>query len=226
MNGLQLKTAASALAEIEKEVGGRDAIIQALVTAPQSRDVKLVLGMLGDPDRRGYTLARICEEAKILPGTLLDMLERGTKLRTRIIAGQIIAQGTPAVVRDVMQKAAPYQDACYQCAGTGSITPEPSKDEPNPKPEPCELCKGVGQLQYKAEPAARELALEIAGLTAKGGGIVINNTQQTVVPQLGVGLAFEALQELQDKLVYGRAAQPALPAVVDVDKQTEDPPHD
>lgn len=205
---LQVQSAAAVLADIEKSVGGRRAILQALVTAPQSRDIKYLIGLLADPDRRTQSLAAICLEAKIVPGTLLDMLERGTKLQSRIIAGQIIARGTPAMVEDVMAKAAPFHDDCTDCQGTGTHVPDPTPEVPNPNPEQCTVCRGTGKLRYEADPECRRLGLEIAGLTAKGGGVTINNTNQLNAPQVSVGLAFEALQELQDRLVYGHGAPP------------------
>lgn len=209
---LALQSAAESLTQIETELGGRSSILQALITAPQTKDVKYVIGLLADPDRKAATLAELCMEAKITPGVLLDMLERGTKLRTRIIAGHIIAQGTPAMVRDVMEKAAPFHDDCTDCQGTGTHVPEPSAENLNPNPEKCKICAGTGKLRYEADPECRKLGLEIAGLTSRGGGISIVQQNQTIVPQMGAGLAFEALQELQDRLMYGRPA--ALPAAV------------
>jgi hypothetical protein len=210
---IAIPSAAEALADIEKQVGGRQAIVQALVIAPPSKDVKYVLGLLCDPDikRRGMSLTEICIEAKITPGHLLDLLERGTKLRARIIAGQIIARGTPAVAEDVMQKAAPYEDACPDCQGTGAITPDPTPDTPNPGHAPCKKCAGQGKLRYEADPDCRKLALEMAGLTAKGGGINIGiQTNVQTTGGGGAGMAYEALTELMDRMVYGR--KPALPA--------------
>ncbi len=219
---LALPSAVEALADIERQVGGRQAIVQALVTAPPSKDVKYVLGLLCDPDvkRRGMSLTEICVEAKITPGHLLDLLERGTKLRARIIAGQIIARGTPAVAEDVMQKAAPYEDACPDCQGTGSYTPDPTAEKPNPTHEPCKKCLGAGKLRYDADPKCRELALDMAGLTSKGGGINIGiQTNVQTGGGGGAGMAYEALTELMDRMVYGRkpqiAAAPA-PPVIDV----------
>ncbi len=216
-----IPSAADALADIEKQIGGRQAIVQALVTAPPSKDVKYVLGMLCDPDmkRRGMSLADICVEAKITPGHLLDLLERGTKLRARILAGQIIANRTPAVAEDVMTKAAPYEDGCPDCQGTGSITPDPTELSPNPTHAPCKKCLGVGKLRYDADPDCRKLALEMAGLTAKGGGINIGiqTTVQTGAAG-GSGMAYEALTELMDRMVYGRKppASASAPVVIDV----------
>lgn len=212
---LALPNAADALADIERQIGGRQAIVQALVTAPPSKDVKYVLGLLCDPTRRTKSLVDLCVEAKITPGHLLDLLERGTKLRARIIAGQIIAARTPAVAEDVMLKAAPYEDDCPDCQSTGSITADPTELNKNPTPEPCKKCRGTGKLRYDADPDCRKLALEMAGLTAKGGGISI--VQQTLVNSGGggaAGMAYEAMTEAMDRMMYGRKpAQPALPVV-------------
>lgn len=201
-------SAKESLELLEREVGGRSEIIQALVTAPQSKDVKYLLGLLADPENARLTLFDICTLSKLLPGQILDLIEQGQKLRTRVIAGAIVAQHTPAMVRDVMQKAAPYEDACNRCWGSGQITPEPTPATPNPTPEPCKTCLGTGRLRYDADGECRKLGLEMAGLTAKGGGIVINNANQLTAPtvQFG-GMNLEAFQEAMDRVLYGRSSE-------------------
>jgi hypothetical protein len=202
------------LETLEAEIGGRGQIIQALATAPQSKQLKYVLGVIADPDNCRLSLAQICLLAKVLPGTLLEMLEQGTKLRARIIAGQIIAQHTPHVVRDVMRKAAPYEDVCSDCQGAGARTADPTAEEPNPSPKPCQTCRGGGRLLYEHNEKDRDRALEMAGLVSSGSGIQINNTNTNlqVAPQSG-SAAFEALQELMDKSLYGRR-EPVIDADV------------
>ncbi len=198
-------TVQESLELLEREVGGRSEVIQSLVTAPQSRDVKYLLGLLADPENQRRSLAEICALAKIVPGTVLELMERGVKARTRVIASHIVAQGTAAMVRDVMQKAAPYQDACGACQGTGTITPDPTEVNPNPTPVPCKTCLGGGKLLYDADGECRKLGLEMAGLTAKGGGIVINNSNQVLAPTLlGGGMALEAFQEAMDRVLFGQ----------------------
>ncbi len=190
---------------LEREVGGRSEVIQSLVTAPQSKDVKYLLGLLADPDNQRLSLAQVCVLAKVVPGTLLELMERGVKVRTRVIASHIVAQGTAAMVRDVMQKAAPYEDACTECGGAGSVTPDPTEAQRNPTPVPCKTCLGGGKLQYQADGECRKLGLEMAGLTAKGGGIVINNSNQVLAPTLlGGGMALEAFQEAMDRVLFGQ----------------------
>ncbi len=211
-----------ALGSLELELGGRGALIEALVTAPQSKDVKYVIGLLADPDNANKSLASLCVLAKILPGTLLEMLERGTKLRSRLIAGQIIAKGTPNMVRDVMKKAAPYEDDCTECQGVGTRTADPTPEQPNPGPVPCTTCLGTGKLRYDADPEARKLGLEIAGLTSKGGGISIINNNANISGGSGAGIAFEALQEGLDRVLYGRSLAPADPEIIDAEPVGDD----
>lgn len=205
---LTLPSAKRTLTLLERELGGRDAIVQALVTAPQSKDVRYVLGLLGDPERQSQSLAEICLEAKILPGALLDLVKKGLTHASQVTASVIIAQGTAPMVRDVMLKAAPYEDACPKCLGSGQITPNPSELQPNPSPSDCPDCSGHGQLRYEADSECRKLGLEMAGLTAKGGGINIGiSTQVAVAPQTGFSL--ETLQEIADRVLYGRTTPPS-----------------
>lgn len=204
-------TVRDSLVLLERELGGRSEIIQALATAPQSKDVRYILGLLADPQYAHKDLTDVCAQAKVMPGTLLELIERGTKLRARIIAGQIVAQHTPAMVRDVMQKAAPYEDDCTDCGGTGMKTADPTPACPNPTPEACPTCLGTKRLRFNADAECRKLGLEMAGLTAKGGGIVINNTnQQAQFTPGGGGQSFEVLQELMDRMMYGRLSAPIV----------------
>lgn len=201
-----LPAAVAQLNQLETALGGRGQIVAALATAPMTKDVRYTLGLLADPQHEKKSLAEICALGEILPGQLLEQIERGTKLQARIVASGIIARGTPAMVTDVMQKAAPYEDQCTGgCQGTGTIVPEPSAEEPNPNPIQCTTCRGTGRLVFDADPECRKLGLEIAGLLTKGGGISIVNQNQNIqqTAHLGGG-AFDQLQEAMDQILYGR----------------------
>lgn len=192
------------LATLEQQLGGRQELVGLLVLAPLTPDLEYILGQLGDPRHQTKTLATICAEGNILPGALLHQLEAAAMLRGKVLSAQIVGRALPAVVADVMKKAAPYEGACHDCTGTGTHTPEPTTQVPNPIPQPCETCMGTGRLEYQPKLEHQELALEMGRMLPKGGGILIQNTQNNQgggTGSLGGG-SLEQLQRLTDKLLY------------------------
>ena len=193
------------LTHLEKQLGGRRALVTALTFAPLNKDGRYILGLLGDPEYAQTPLAEICRMGKLLPGQLIDQLAKGTQLRARLLAQQAISSGQLAVVAEVMKRGATYEDDCTACAGTGSATPDPTPEHPNPEPVPCAVCLGHGKLRFDADPDCRDKALEMAGLTGKGsGGISIVNQQLNVNPGAQSGGGYERMQEALDEVLYGR----------------------
>jgi hypothetical protein len=195
------------LEQIEADLGGRQALVGLLTLAPLTPDLRYVLGLLGDPLHADRTLAAICARGNILPGDLLKHLGAAALMRGQTLAKQAIGNGIPAVVGDVMRKAAPYTLPCGRCVGTGSITPDPTPDEPNPTHGPCPHCLGGGSLLYQPELETQKLAIEMAALIQKGGGLNIALQQNQITQGGGAGGgALEKLQALTDKILYGEVA--------------------
>lgn len=209
-------TVISELSTLEKDLGGRQQLVGFLALAPLTPDLAYILGLLGDPAHQHKTLAEICALGNILPGQLLVEIEKAALLRGRVISAQAISHRLPAVVADVMLKAAPYEGACSECLGTGSITPDPTPEKPNPTHEPCETCNGTGKLVYQPNLRHQELALEMGRMLPKGGGILIQQNNQSSSGQgsgLGSG-ALERLTQLTDKLLYDAPAGESIEAEV------------
>lgn len=196
------------LAQIEQDLGGRDELIGMLVLAPLNADLRYVLGMLGDPQHARKSLAAICGLGNILPGDLLKHLASAALLRGKVLASQKIGNGIAAVAADIMTRAAPYEDACHTCLGVGTVTPEPTTDQPNPSPEPCEVCQGMGKLTYRPDLERQRLAVDLAHLLPKSGGIQIAQINQGGSGERGSGGAstFDAVQRVVDQVLYGEDA--------------------
>jgi hypothetical protein len=202
-------TVVEELTTLEHDLGGRRRLVGYLSLAPLTPDLAYILGLLGDPDHARWTLAEICAKGNILPGQLLQEIERAAHLRGRVLSAQVVAARLPAVVADVMKKAAPYEGACGDCAGTGTLTPDPTPQVPNPGPGPCETCRGTGQLLYQPRLEHQELALDMGRMLPKGQGLIIQQNNQNSSGQGGGGLgvgALEKLTQLTDKLLYGDEA--------------------
>jgi len=201
------------LETLEHALGGRIAVVGLLTLAPLTPDLRYVLGMLGDPRNRAKTLAAICAHGNILPGELLKHLASAALLRGKVKANQQIGDGIAAVAADVMRRAAPYEAPCNGgCQGTGSITADPTPQVPNPAPEPCEVCRGSGRLVYTPDLERQKLAIEMAQLLPKSGGLQIlqaNVHASGGGAGAGVG-AVERLQALTDRILYGSGGRPEV----------------
>lgn len=203
------------LTELEATLGGRKGLIQALALAPLTPDLSYTLGMLGDPNSDRLSLAQICARGNILPGELLKHIRNAALLRGQVIAAQQVAQKIPEVVAEVLKKAVPYEDACSACRGVGSLPPEPTPQNPNPGPTPCETCLGTGRLVYPADDAKQRLVIDLAQLLPKpGSGGGVNILQQFgaagggptggAAGGIGGGLSpFERLSVMADRILYG-----------------------
>lgn len=204
-------TVVSELRKVEQTLGGREALVGMLALAPLTQDLRYVLGMLGDPRNQTKSLAEICADGNILPGDLLKQLSGAALLRGKVKASQHIGDGIAAVAEDVMRRAAPYEATCSTCQGVGQVTPEPTQPVPNPVPGPCETCRGTGRLIYAPDLERQKLAIEMAQLLPKGGGLqILNANVQGGMSAAGGGLGpIEKLQALTDRLLYGSGQPPA-----------------
>jgi len=195
------------LATLEEDLGGRQVLIGLLVLAPLTPDLQYLLGLLGDPTFGRQSLAEICATANTLPGELLHHLETAALLRGKVLSAQVIGRTLPAVVKNVMERAAPFEAPCNGgCQGTGSITQDPTPQVPNPSPDPCETCQGTGKLLYQPSIRHQELALEMGRMLPKGGGLIIQQNNQTTGGGPGGSLgggSLEQLQALTDQILYG-----------------------
>lgn len=211
------------LQTLEQDLGGRTALISLLSLAPLTKDLRYVLGLLGDPSHDRMTLAHVCAMGNLLPGDLLKLLGAAALHRGQTLAKQTIGRALPAVVEDVMRKAAPYEEACHSCLGTGSITPDPTPDVPNPVHQPCTVCAGSGRLVYQPDLETQKLAIDLGGLTQRGGGISILNQQLNLAAAGSAGGgALEQLQSLTDQILYGE--DPPIDAeMTPVDTPSGDP---
>lgn len=210
------------LAQLEVDLGGRAEVVGMLTLAPLTPDLRYLLGLLGDPQTQRQSLAETCMLANVLPGELLKHLSAAALLAGKVRASQKIGAGIAAVAEDVMRRAAPYEEPCHACSGTGSCTPEPTPQVPNPCPGPCETCNAVGRLRYQPELERQKLAVDLAQLLPKSGGIQIAqiNNAPGGGASGGAGM-LERLQQFTDKVLY--EDRPPAPAEDPVEAEILDP---
>jgi hypothetical protein len=203
-------TVVAELATIERDLGGRAAIVGMLALAPLTPDLRYLLGLLGDPLNAQQSLAELCAVGNTLPGDLLKQLASAALLRGKVRASQTIGEGIAAVTTDVMRRAAPYEAACHTCLGVGKLTDDPTPAIPNPLPQPCTTCNGTGTLLYQPDLERQKLAVDLAQLLPKSGGINIAQINQAAGGQAwgSGGGSLELVQQLTDKLLYASEGTP------------------
>lgn len=202
-----------ALAGLERALGGRDALVAALAHAPKSKSVDYLLGLLGDPGRTTESLAQLCATGGITAGELIDAYKAGQLNRAQAISLKDMDTALPKVVTDTIRMALPHQVTCPICDGAKKIPGTRTRREPNPPDEPCVACNQTGQQQLDGDLEHKKLVLELTQMTAKGGGVNVNVSQQTALVFGGAaGGALERLQLATDQILYGDGAnQPPLP---------------
>ena len=189
---------------IEKALGGRDKIVAALAHAPKSRDLDYLLGLIGDPRTASEPLANLCAQGGITPGELIEAYKSGEIARAQALATQKVGDKLAAVAEDTMARALPQTGTCRACEGTGTFTPEPTKKKPNPAPEKCLICFGVGTVTVVGDLEHKKLALEMGKLLQKGGGVSLNVNQQVgVLTGASSGGSLERMQAATDAILYG-----------------------
>lgn len=205
------------LQRIEQEVGGRQALVAALLHAPRSKDLDFMLGLIGDPTQASTALADLCAVGGITPGELLTAYKAGMLAGAQVLATRAIGERLPAVVSDVMRRAADYEDDCPMCQGLSQVVPEPSEAEPNPEPVDCPMCQHTGRLRYDGSLEHAKLALSMGRMIDKGGGVNVQvNSQQNNYGGAAAGGSLERLQAATDRILYGSGAD-ASTAIVDAE---------
>lgn len=166
----------AALASTLKLLGGRDVMISTLSVASAVPEVEDLLRLLLDPRYDKLSLKRLCTMAGITVVDLFTTYRKAMVARAQLVALNTITEKILPVVEDVMQRAAPYKIPCFNCGATGEIL---NGDAP---PSVCPQCGGRKEVLQLPDLDRQKLALELAQLVQKSGGININQSQMNVVP--------------------------------------------
>jgi hypothetical protein len=211
--------AAAAITQLEKAMGGRQALVGALMHAPPTDALAYVVGLIADPRYDGMPLSTLCASGRITVGELLEAYKRGVMAQAQVAAIHKVAVALPAVVDDVMTRAQVHQVTCTVCDGTGAITPEPTPKTPNPSPEPCKSCHGHGTHICYPDLDRQKVAIDLAGMGPKSAPMVDLSDRRTVNivdPSQG-GLA--ALIGAVDQVLHRKA--PSVVAVSEAPVSSE-----
>lgn len=215
---------AGAVMEFERALGGRDALIDVLAVADGAPEVAKVINLLLDTRYESFSLRRICLMTGLTVADFFAAYKKASIVRAHIQTAPIIAAKLVGVVEDLMTRAQPHYLTCMVCRGTGSITPEPTKEKPNPGPEPCKSCVDGKQLVLP-DLDRQKLALEVAELIKPRGGMVFNqaNLLNAGGGDRGLGSpgALEQLQQAASAVLFSRAPAPVPDSPDAVDGEVE-----
>ena len=155
-------------------VGGRDQLLDALEIGSARPEIDKVLDFLADERYASMSLRQICNFAGLTVADLMAAYRSATLIKSQIAATAQIAHRIGPVVADVMRRAAPHEVSCRACNGAGTVS---KGDDPA---LPCLPCRGTGSVVAEPELDRQKLALELAELLKKGGGISITQQQIAV----------------------------------------------
>lgn len=190
-----------AFENVERSIGGRDALVSTLLTHTLAAEELYLVGLLADPSNTGKSLAAVCAQGGIGLGQVFALFKDATKARALVQATVEIAAQLPAVAKGVMEDAVSGEKPCPKCRGAGWVTPNPTDATPNPTPAVCTPCQGTGTIVYEPEPRIRELALTMGGLIEKHPQVTINQTRASI--GIVAPGAYDTLVSGLDDLLYG-----------------------
>lgn len=188
----------------EHAIGGRQALIEQLSSGDCSPEVQEVLTIIADPRHDHLTLAVVCARAGISPGQLFQSFRHAAVARAQVLAMLEVANRVPQITEQLLAEAISHTTPCTSCNGVGTKTPEPSAKNPEPKPFTCGACQGLGTLHVPADLERQKIALELANLLKKAGGIAIQTNVNVPAPA-SKGGSLEQLQQAIGEIMYGRA---------------------
>lgn len=219
-----LDLAAGPMHAFERALGGRVELIAALAI-DASPKIRNLVEMLLDTRFDNRSLGWLAQAADISLTDLLRSYRNAMLTKAQMQATAVIAHKLPAIVEDVMKRAAPMEEDCPACDGSGIQTVKPTRKCPDPDPTEitCTLCKGKKTLWRMPELDRQRLALELGELikSPRGGPTVVQQFNMASPPieearsnQPG---SFERVQKAVSDILYGRGV------VIDVTPEDPEP---
>jgi hypothetical protein len=159
------------LTQFERDIGGRQALVELLAHAPKDDETDYILQLVADPDGDKRSLAELCIDGGIKPAKLISLLRGGELARGQMRALRKVIARLPEVTEDMMKRALPRSGKCPDCKGRKSD---------------CPTCDGSGRVEIEPPLARQKLALEVSGLLVKAPSIQIQQNQMQAIQQQGI----------------------------------------
>jgi hypothetical protein len=169
-----------AIDALVQALGGRPALLDTLAVAADAPEVEHIVSLLIDPRYDKVSLRQLCHMAGLTVVDLFAAVKKAMITKAHLIAYKAITEALVPVVEDVMKRAAPYEITCYGCGGDGEV-----QDPEQPQVVAlitCPQCAGRGTLVQLPDLDRQKLALELAQLVQKAGGLNIQQNTLNVQP--------------------------------------------
>ena len=204
--------------DLQTYFGGRNQICAVLLHAASTPEHERLVKVVTDPTYETLSIPDLLCQAKFTANQFFEALRDGQKAkalfdqqRGHTYGMGVVADAAPAVSKDLVRRAQPYERLCDTCHGRKTIQVAVKGKKKGESDHfidvPCDECLGIGYVKREADGAAVDQVLNVLGLVAKGGP-VINNTQQTQVLAHNAGGSLTDLVRFTDRVLYGDASEP------------------
>jgi len=178
----------TALEQFEKQVGGRDQLIDNLGLATLDKKQQHFLDLLQDPKRQKHSINEIAKDSGLSPLQVIDLFRNSAFARANAIAMGRMAQALPAVIDDIAEKSVDAKVECPTCFGTKKVATEI-----------CPQCFGKGEILRPSDWDRQKTILEATGITKKQAGVNVQVNSQTNVGIVSPGNFFSSYVKASDK---------------------------
>jgi hypothetical protein len=201
--------AAPAIETFEKIIGGRGDLAGELLTSPDlTPPIRKILTLILDPRFDTYPLAKLCDQAGILPGDVFRAFRDATIAKANIQALRRVAERLVTITESLLDDASDRMVICDECSGSKQQLIKPKKGDPTIID--CTRCNGTGTVMLRADFEKQKLALELGGLLKKGPAVQLNQqTNHTLNLSTGAG-GIAQLQQAVSGMLFGRNFTPDL----------------
>lgn len=202
-----------AIEAFEEALGGREAMVQELLTSPDLSDpIRKVLTLILDPRFGQESLGYLCASAGVAPGEVFAAFRDATVAKANIHALRLVAARLPEITLKVIEAALGAEISCPKCYGVGMVD---KRVKDKLIEAVCPACHGTKVIKQQPDPDRQDRILELVGLLkGSGSAISITNQQQNnvAIPTEDVagGAGLAQLQQAVSSLLFAR------PAVIDV----------
>jgi len=161
------KAIVKATTNLEREWGGREAVVDVLRYLPEESRFRTLADALSDPDNDDLSIALLCANLGIKPSQILTIFRDARAAKALAESMDQVYSGLPRVAGTAMKLGHQHDQLCSVCEGIGSIDLNRDKEEEEPKLERCKRCNGRGRVVYTPDNERVKTALEIGGLLKK-----------------------------------------------------------
>jgi hypothetical protein len=169
------KRSRSVLEAWEKQIGGREALIETLSLSVLDMKQQHFLRLLETEEYATKSLAQIIKLAGLTPHSVVDLHRVAIQaINSSLVAGQI-SNSLPDIVQDMAEKSVDAWVECPECKGTGE-----GGDDLEGEQLICLRCRGRKMVFRPSDLDRQKILLEAGGVTKRGGGMSINVQQNNL----------------------------------------------